>query len=71
MEEEVQNEEEPAGSYSPQLLHGDEDEDEVAIDPEVDKAILVICLSLLILIFMRYKKCWENSICPFLLLESI
>ncbi|KAL8536103.1 hypothetical protein ACS0TY_011656 [Phlomoides rotata] len=40
MEEEVQNEEELAGSYSPQLLHGDEDEEENAIDPEVDKAIL-------------------------------
>ncbi|KAL0310118.1 UNVERIFIED_CONTAM: Cactin [Sesamum radiatum] len=35
---EVHPEEEPAGSYSPQLLHGDENED--AIDPEEDKAIL-------------------------------
>ncbi|KAH6832638.1 cactus-binding carboxy-terminal [Perilla frutescens var. hirtella] len=40
MEVEVSNEEELAGSYSPQLLHGDEDEDEDAIDPEEDKAIL-------------------------------
>ncbi|XP_042047691.1 cactin-like [Salvia splendens] len=29
-----------AGSYSPQLLHGDEDEEEDAIDPEEDKASL-------------------------------
>ncbi|PIN05674.1 Cactin [Handroanthus impetiginosus] len=38
MDAEVHDEEEPAGSYSPQLLHGDENED--AIDPEEDKAIL-------------------------------
>ncbi|KAK4418800.1 Cactin [Sesamum alatum] len=38
MDAEVHPEEEPAGSYSPQLLHGDENED--AIDPEEDKAIL-------------------------------
>lgn len=30
---------EEAGSYSPQMLHGDENEE--AIDPEEDKAILV------------------------------
>ena len=36
--EEEQDEEE-AGSFSPQLLHGDEDEE--AIDPEVDQAELV------------------------------
>lgn len=40
MEVEVLGDEELAGSYSPQLLHGDEDEDEEAIDPEEDKAIL-------------------------------
>ncbi|XP_057766269.1 splicing factor Cactin [Salvia miltiorrhiza] len=40
MEVEAPDEEEPAGSYSPQLLHGDEDEEEDAIDPEEDKAIL-------------------------------
>lgn len=39
MEVEV-SDEELAGSYSPQLLHGDEDDDEEAIDPEEDKAIL-------------------------------
>ncbi|KAL2250279.1 UNVERIFIED_CONTAM: Cactin, partial [Sesamum indicum] len=38
MDADVHPEEEPAGSYSPQLLHGDENED--AIDPEEDKAIL-------------------------------
>ena len=40
-EVEAPDEEELAGSYSPQLLHGDEDEEEDAIDPEEDKAILV------------------------------
>ncbi|KAK6161748.1 hypothetical protein DH2020_005129 [Rehmannia glutinosa] len=40
MDVEVHDEEELAGSYSPQLLHGDENEEEDAIDPEVDKAIL-------------------------------
>ncbi|KAL1542990.1 cactin-like [Salvia divinorum] len=40
MEVEAPDDEELAGSYSPQLLHGDEDEEEVAIDPEEDKAIL-------------------------------
>lgn len=41
MDAEVQEEEEVAGSYSPKLLqNGDEDEDEDAIDPEEDKAIL-------------------------------
>lgn len=34
--------EEEAGSFSPELLHGDEDED--AIDPEEDRAELVVCL---------------------------
>lgn len=41
MDPEVQDEEELAGSYSPQLLQ-DDDENEDAIDPEEDKAILVI-----------------------------
>lgn len=41
MEVEAPEEEELAGSYSPQLLHSDEDEEEDAIDPEEDKAILV------------------------------
>lgn len=48
MEVEVLDDEELAGSYSPQLLHGDEDEDEEAIDPEEDKAILVIWLNLFV-----------------------
>ncbi|KAL6581977.1 hypothetical protein OROMI_005991 [Orobanche minor] len=39
--DEVPDEEELAGSYSPQLLHGDENEED-AIHPEEDKAILVI-----------------------------
>ncbi|KAK4481246.1 hypothetical protein RD792_012129 [Penstemon davidsonii] len=39
MDEEVQDEEPDEGSYSPQLLHGDENEED-AIDPEEDKAIL-------------------------------
>jgi hypothetical protein len=37
-EEEEEEEDEEAGSFSPQLLHGDDNED--AIDPEEDKAIL-------------------------------
>ncbi|CAN1353598.1 CTN [Linum perenne] len=37
--EETQEEEEEAGSFSPELLHGDYDEEE-AIDPEDDKALL-------------------------------
>ena len=43
MTEETMNEpEEEPGSFSPQLLHADEDEE--AIDPEVDQAELVIHL---------------------------
>lgn len=38
MEEEI-HEAEEAGSFSPELLHGDENEE--AIDPEEDRAILV------------------------------
>ncbi|KAL7615128.1 hypothetical protein Lser_V15G05449 [Lactuca serriola] len=37
-EEEEEEEEEEAGSFSPELLHGDENEE--AIDPEEDRAIL-------------------------------
>ncbi|CAN0879885.1 CTN [Linum grandiflorum] len=37
--EETEEAEEEAGSFSPELLHGDEDEEE-AIDPEEDKALL-------------------------------
>ncbi|CAN0879894.1 CTN [Linum grandiflorum] len=36
--EETQEAEEEAGSFSPEMLHGDEDEEE-AIDPEEDKAL--------------------------------
>lgn len=39
LEEEASEVAEEAGSYSPQMLHGDENEE--AIDPEEDKAILV------------------------------
>lgn len=39
---EATEEAEEAGSYSPELLHGEETEE--AIDPEEDKAILVIFL---------------------------
>lgn len=35
--------EEEAGSFSPELLHGDENEE--AIDPEEDRAILVTYIS--------------------------
>lgn len=38
MDEESQEEEAMAGSYSPQLLHGEEDED--ALDPEEDRVML-------------------------------
>ncbi|KAL2457902.1 Cactin [Abeliophyllum distichum] len=38
LNEEVQEEEAAEGSYSPQLLHGDEEEE--AIDPEEDRALL-------------------------------
>ena len=37
---EDQEAEDEAGSFSPELLHGDENEE--AIDPEEDRAILVI-----------------------------
>lgn len=39
MKEETQEVEEEAGSFSPELLHGDENEE--AIDPEEDRATLV------------------------------
>ena len=42
LDEEIQEAAEEAGSYSPQLLHGHENEE--AIDPEEDRAILVTCL---------------------------
>lgn len=38
-EAEDELEDDEAGSFSPELLHGDENEE--AIDPEEDKAILV------------------------------
>lgn len=38
-QEETHEVEEEAGSFSPELLHGDENEE--AIDPEEDRAILV------------------------------
>lgn len=37
--------EDEAGSFSPQLLHGDESEE--AIDPEEDRAMLVIFLTMI------------------------
>lgn len=40
MKGEDQEAEDEAGSFSPELLHGDENEE--AIDPEEDRAILVI-----------------------------
>jgi hypothetical protein len=43
---EIQEAEGEAGSFSPQLLHDDENEE--AIDPEEDKAILVIFFSTII-----------------------
>jgi hypothetical protein len=43
---EIQEAEDEAGSFSPQLLHDDENEE--AIDPEEDKAILVIFLNTII-----------------------
>jgi len=43
---ENQEAEDEAGSFSPQLLHDDETEE--AIDPEEDKAILVIFLRVII-----------------------
>lgn len=39
MKEETREDEEEAGSFSPELLDGDENEE--AIDPEEDRAILV------------------------------
>lgn len=44
---ENQEAEDEAGSFSPQLLHGDDNEE--AIDPEEDRAILVIYLSTIII----------------------
>jgi len=41
---EEQEAEDEAGSFSPQLLHGDESEE--AIDPEEDRAMLVIFLTI-------------------------
>jgi hypothetical protein len=41
--EEETHEAEEAGSFSPELLHGDENEE--AIDPEEDRAILVIFIT--------------------------
>ncbi|KAL2466231.1 putative cactin [Abeliophyllum distichum] len=43
LNEEVQEEEAVEGSYSPQLLHGDEEED--AFDPEEDRALIGILMS--------------------------
>lgn len=43
---ENQEAEDEAGSFSPQLLHDDESEE--AIDPEEDRAILVIFLNIII-----------------------
>ncbi|XP_057478213.1 splicing factor Cactin-like isoform X2 [Actinidia eriantha] len=40
LDEEIQEAAEEAGSYSPQLLHGHENANEEAIDPEEDRAIL-------------------------------
>lgn len=42
MEEDTQEAEKEAGSFSPELLHGDDDEE--AIDPDEDRALLVTCL---------------------------
>lgn len=42
MQEDVVEPEEEAGSFSPQLLHGDDNEE--AIDPEEDRAALVTIL---------------------------
>lgn len=52
LEEETSEAAEEAGSYSPQMLHGDENEE--AIDPEEDKAILVTCLDVFICCFFLY-----------------
>lgn len=49
MKEEIQDAEEEAGSFSPELMHGDDHEE--AIDPEEDKAILVIRKYIRLLIF--------------------
>lgn len=43
LNEETDGAEEEAGSFSPELLHGDENEE--ALDPEEDRAILVIFLA--------------------------
>lgn len=52
LEEETSEAAEEAGSYSPQMLHGDENEE--AIDPEEDKAILVTCLDFFTCCFFLY-----------------
>lgn len=52
LKEEIQEAEEEAGSFSPELLHGDETEE--AIDPEEDRALLVTCL---IQLFFCLFKC--------------
>ncbi|CAN1353600.1 CTN [Linum perenne] len=51
--EETQEEEEEAGSFSPELLHGDYDEEE-AIDPEDDKALLVSRQLILLILILQY-----------------
>ena len=48
-QEEIDEAEDNAGSFSPELLHGDETEE--AIDPEEDKAMLVTFVSKRILIY--------------------
>lgn len=47
IKEETHEAEEEAGSFSPELLHGDENEE--AIDPEEDRAILVTYVTLSLL----------------------
>ena len=53
-EAEEEGAEEAAGSYSPELLHGEETEE--AIDPEEDRAILVLSLRFLIRAHTSIKK---------------
>lgn len=50
LKEEI-HEAEDAGSFSPELTHGDENEE--AIDPEEDRAILVCCIMPSLLPIMR------------------
>jgi len=47
---EEQEAEDEACSFSPQLLHGDESEE--AIDPEEDRAMLVIFLTIIFLMLI-------------------